>query len=86
MITNGPVCIQWTCVYVRGSNIGEGEDLEEFSWSKDGQVPRTYGVYYVSIHRESNKRFTFECRCDGRLKSKDEGSPRLAYTRCLEEP
>ena len=37
-------------------------------------------VYYESIKRELNKRLIFECRCDARLKTKDEGSTRLAYT------
>ena len=43
-------------------------------------------VYYESIKRELNKRLIFECRCDARLKAKDEGSTRLTYTRCREEP
>ena len=34
-------------------------------------------VYYESIKREPNKRLIFECRCDGRLKGKGEGSTRL---------
>ena len=36
--------------------------------------------YYESIKRKLNKRLTVECRCDGRLKVKDEGSTRLTYT------
>ena len=43
-------------------------------------------VYYESIKRELNKRLIFEWRCDARLKSKDEGSTRLSYTRWREEP
>jgi hypothetical protein len=31
-------------------------------------------VYYETIKRELNKRFTYEFRCDERLKSKVEGS------------
>ena len=38
-------------------------------------------VYYESIKRELNKRLIFECRWDGRLKAKAEGSTRLAYSR-----
>ncbi len=30
--------------------------------------------------RDLNRRLTYECRCDERLKSKDEGSTRLTYT------
>ncbi len=41
-------------------------------------------VYYESIKRELNKRLIFECRCDPRLKSKDEGSTRLTYTTYVE--
>ena len=31
-------------------------------------------VYYESINRNLNKRLVYECRCDERLKAKDEGS------------
>jgi hypothetical protein len=37
-------------------------------------------VYYETIKREMNKRFIYECRCDERLKTKDEGSTYLTYT------
>ena len=37
-------------------------------------------VYHESIERDLNKRLILECRCDGRLKAKAEGSTRLAYT------
>jgi hypothetical protein len=38
-------------------------------------------VYYESINREVNKtRPIYECRCDERLKTKDEESTRLGYT------
>ena len=43
-------------------------------------------VYYKSIKRDLKKRLIFDCRCDERLKSKSEGSTRLVYTRCREEP
>ncbi len=36
--------------------------------------------YYESIKRKLSKRLILECRCDARLKAKDEGSTRLAYT------
>jgi hypothetical protein len=32
------------------------------------------------IKRDLNRRLTYECRCDQRLKDKAEGSTRLAYT------
>jgi hypothetical protein len=32
------------------------------------------------INREVNRRLIYECRCDERLKTKSEGSTRLAYT------
>ncbi len=35
-------------------------------------------VYYESIKRERSKRLICECRCDGRLKAKSEGSTLLA--------
>ena len=38
-------------------------------------------VYYVSIKGETKKRLIFECRCNTRLKSKDEESTHLTYTR-----
>ncbi len=37
-------------------------------------------VYYESINRKLNKRLILDCRCDGRLKAKSEGSTRLTYT------
>ena len=40
-------------------------------------------VDYETIKREMNKRLICECRCDERLKTKAEGSTRLAYTRLL---
>jgi len=36
-------------------------------------------VYYESIKREVQRRPIYECRCDERLKTKVEGSTRLAY-------
>ena len=36
-------------------------------------------VSYESIKREVNIRLIYECRCDERLKVKDEGSTRLVY-------
>jgi hypothetical protein len=41
---------------------------------------------YESIKQELNKRLIFDCRCDARLKVKDEGCIRLAYTMCHEDP
>jgi hypothetical protein len=32
------------------------------------------------MNRELNRRLIYECRCDERLKTKVEGSTRLAYT------
>jgi hypothetical protein len=40
-------------------------------------------VYYESIKRELQRRPKYECRCDVRLKTKAEGSTRLAYTGLL---
>jgi hypothetical protein len=40
-------------------------------------------VYYESINRELYRRPMYECRCDERLKTKAEGSTRLAYTGLL---
>jgi hypothetical protein len=37
-------------------------------------------VYYETIERWVNRRLTYECRWDERLKAKAEGSTRLAYT------
>jgi hypothetical protein len=42
-------------------------------------------LYYESIKRELKTRPTNECRCDERLKIKDEESTRLAYTGLLGE-
>jgi hypothetical protein len=36
-------------------------------------------VYYESINREIQTRPIYECRCDERLKTKDEESTPLAY-------
>jgi hypothetical protein len=43
-------------------------------------TPEDFFVYYETIHRELNKRHIYECRCDERLKAKDEGSTCLTYT------
>jgi hypothetical protein len=40
-------------------------------------------VYYESIKQELQRRPKYECRCDERLKTKAEGSARLAYTGLL---
>ncbi len=37
-------------------------------------------VYYEVIKREVNRRRIYECRCDERLKGKDEAYTRLPYT------
>jgi hypothetical protein len=37
-------------------------------------------VYYETIKRELNGRLICECRCDERLKPKDEGSTHHTYT------
>ena len=37
-------------------------------------------VYYESINRELKTRPIYECRCDERLKTKDEESTSLGYT------
>jgi hypothetical protein len=37
-------------------------------------------VYYETLKRELNRRLTYGCRCDERLKDKGEGSTRLTYT------
>ena len=37
-------------------------------------------MYYETIKRELNKRLIYVCRCDERLKAKDERSARLVYT------
>jgi hypothetical protein len=42
-------------------------------------------VYYESIKRELETRPIYECRCDERLKIKDEESTRLVYTGLLVE-
>ena len=36
-------------------------------------------VYYYSIKRKLNKRLIHECRCDERLKAKDEGSTHIHW-------
>jgi hypothetical protein len=42
-------------------------------------------VYYESMKRELKTRPMYECRCDERLKTKDEESTRLTYTGLLGE-
>jgi hypothetical protein len=42
-------------------------------------------VYYESRKRELKTRPLYECRCDERLKAKDEKSTRVAYTGLLGE-
>ncbi len=43
-------------------------------------------VYYESIKRELKRRLTYKCRCDERLKTKNEESTRLALkTRPIHE-
>ena len=42
-------------------------------------------VYYESRKRELKTRPTYECRCDERLKTKDEKSTSLTYTGLLGE-
>jgi hypothetical protein len=37
-------------------------------------------VYFQTIKRELKRRHIYECRCDERLKGKDEGSTRFTYT------
>jgi hypothetical protein len=37
-------------------------------------------VYYEEIKRELKRILTYECRCNERLKSKDEASTLLVYT------
>ena len=37
-------------------------------------------AHYEKIKRELNRILIYECRCDARLKDKDEGSTRLTYT------
>ena len=42
-------------------------------------------VYYESIKRELKTRPIYECRCDERLKTKDEESTRFVYTGLMGE-
>jgi hypothetical protein len=42
-------------------------------------------VYYESRKRELKTRPTYECRCDERLKTKDQKSVRLGYTGLIGE-
>jgi hypothetical protein len=42
--------------------------------------------YNESIKRELKRRPIYECRCDERLKTKAEGSTRLAYTPFTDGP
>jgi hypothetical protein len=44
-----------------------------------------YTLYYESIQRELKSRPINECRCDEKLKTKDEESTRLVYTGFHEE-
>jgi hypothetical protein len=37
-------------------------------------------VFYETRKRELNRKLIYECRCDERLKVKDEGSTYLVYT------
>ncbi len=46
---------------------------------------RSIVVFYETIKGDLNKRLTYECRCDARLKAKAERSTRLAYTLFHEE-
>ncbi len=39
--------------------------------------------YYEEIKRELNRILIYECRCNERLRGKDEGSTRLTYTGLL---
>jgi hypothetical protein len=41
-------------------------------------------VYYETINREINKRLTYECRCNERLKVKTEGSTCLRHGQITE--
>jgi hypothetical protein len=61
-----------TCVSEEG---GDGESAEALSLLNVSKL-----FYYETINRELNKRLMYECRCDERLKTKAEGSTRLAYT------
>jgi hypothetical protein len=42
-------------------------------------------VYYETINRELNKRLTYECRCNERLKTKSKRSGCLTWTGLCEE-
>jgi len=46
----------------------------------ESNLTRSFSVYYEEIKREVNRRRTYECRCDERLRVKVEGSTRLVYT------
>ena len=46
----------------------------------DGLDVQVLVVYYETIKWELNKRLIYECRCDERLKVKDERSTRLTFT------
>ena len=52
--------------------------MEGFEPFSDGSTSSF--VSYETIKRVLNKRLVYECRCDERLKSKDERSTRLTYT------
>ncbi len=63
---------------VRKTKVRRCEIHTHTSWT--GTCDTIPVVYYESIKRELNKKLILECRCDARLKSKAEGSTRLAYT------
>jgi hypothetical protein len=66
---------------MRGSE-GPPGAVSIWSWSPGCG---TLKFYYESIKRELKKRPINECRCDERLKTKDEESTRLRYTGFLRE-
>jgi hypothetical protein len=47
-------------------------------------IPTDQVVYYESIERELKTRPIYDCRCDERLKPKDDESTCLGYTGWLE--
>jgi hypothetical protein len=51
-----------------------------FSWNESGGKVEVQVVYYSVIKRELNRRPIYECRCDERLKDKDERSTLLENT------
>ena len=44
------------------------------------KVLNTTWFYYETMKRKLIRRLIYECRCDERLKTRDEGSTRLVYT------